>query len=176
MPTSDFSPPSHLDPVQRAQAWREWIAPQPWDRFVTLAFNQAGSPRPVTGLADNQTLALKDKLKEWDGRMQRKVVGTNWAKNHDQRFVGVYTLEKLSTNPHWHGLVRFYEVSDEERRRQGHEFDQWAHTVWRRLVPSGDVIVKAVNDERGAVGYIGKSLLDQLNYANWVPQDEFWRP
>jgi hypothetical protein len=176
MPTSNFSPPSHLDPVQRAKAWREWIAPQPWDRFVTLAFNQAGSPRPVTGVADNQALALKDKLKEWDGRMQRKVVGTNWAKNHDQRFVGVYTLEKLSTNPHWHGLVRFYEVSDEERRRQGHEFDQWAHAVWRRLVPSGDVVVKSVNDERGAVGYIGKSLLDQLNFENWVPQDEFWRP
>lgn len=176
MPSQNFSYPSSFDPAKAAAEWRNWVAQWKWDRFVTITFNEAGNGRPVTGLSDSGVMVLKDKLKEWDGRMQRKVVGSNWAAVHDHRMFCIYTLEKPHVNPHWHGLVHFYKVNDDERRRQAETFDQWANAMWKKLVPSGDVDVKPVYDDTGAIGYIGKSLLDKLNFEHWVPQDEFWRP
>ena len=176
MASRHFHPSPIIDPQRAAEEWRNWAAQWRWDRFVTLTFNQPGSGQPITGLNDRQALRLKDKLKEWDGRMQRKVVGSNWAHIPDNRMFCLYTLEKPTVNPHWHGLIHFFDVDDEERKRQGKQFDEWANFVWKTLVPSGDVDVKTTYDEKGAVGYIGKSLLDRLNFEYWVPQDEFWRP
>jgi len=159
-----------------AQEWRDWVNQWRWDRFVTLTFNQPGNGRPSSGFSDPNMLALKDKLKEWDGRMQRKVVGSNWFEIPDHRLFCFYTLEKPWVNPHWHGLVQFYKVNDSERLRQGEAFDQWADPTWKKLVPSGSVDVKVIYHDEGAIDYVGKSLLDQLNYEYWVPPDEFSRP
>ena len=168
--------PNFLDPTRAAEEWRNWVAGWKWDRFVTLTFNQPGNGQPISSMADSRVLALKETLKEWDGRMQRKVVGSNWAAVHDHRMFCIYTLEKPAVNPHWHGLVHFYNVDDDERARQGKQFDEWANATWKKLVPSGDVDVKTTYDEKGAIQYIGKSLPDKLNFEYWVPQDEFWRP
>lgn len=176
MKSRHFIRPPLLDAERTAKEWRTWVAQWKWDRFVTLTFNRPGDGQPINRLADHRVLALKEKLKEWDGRMQRKVVGRNWAAIHDHRMFCIYTLEKPTVNPHWHGLVQFFNVDDEERLKQGKKFDEWANATWKRLVPSGDVVVKTLHDEKGAVGYIGKSLLDKLNFKHWVPQDEFWRP
>lgn len=130
----------------------------------------------MSAFSDLAVLSLKDKLKEWDGRMQRKVVGSNWFEVPDYQLFCFYTLEKPRVNPHWHGLIHFFNVDDQERLRQGQLFDQWADSTWKRLVPSGNVDVKTTYNEKRAIDYVGKSLLDQLNYEYWVPPDEFSRP
>ncbi|MDC9823972.1 hypothetical protein PRN20_09510 [Devosia sp. ZB163] len=140
---------------------------------MTLTFNQPGSGRPVRGLSDSAVEPLRDKLKEWDARMQRRVIGSNWFNVPDNQLFCLYTLEKPGVNPHWHGLVHFWMADDDERRRQGEKFDRWANELWQDLVPAGDVDVKTVSYEAGAIDYVGKSLLDQLSYANWVPPDSF---
>jgi hypothetical protein len=166
-----FIPPSNTDADKIVEAWREWLGQWKWDRFVTLAFNQAGSGRPVRSDADVRP--LRDKLREWDQRMQRRVIGSNWFNIPDHQLFCVYTLEKPGVNPHWHGLIHFYKVDDDQRRLQGEKFDRWANETWQELVPTGDVDVKVVTYKSGAIDYVAKSLLDKVNYANWVPPDSF---
>jgi hypothetical protein len=166
-----FAAPDTTDRNKIVEEWRRWLGRWGWDRFVTLTFNQAGSGAPVRSGAD--VAPLRDKLKEWDQRMQRRVIGSNWYNVPDNQLFCAYTLEKPSLNPHWHGLVHFYKVDDDERVRQGERFDRWANDVWRELVRSGDVEVKVVHYEDGAIDYVAKSLLDQVNYEHWVPPDSF---
>lgn len=148
----------------------------PWDRFVTLTFNRPGLNSSFSGVTEKEIFELKDKLKEWDGRMQRRVVGSNWQKISDHRMFCTYTLEKSDSNPHWHGLVHFFDVDEPERTRQAAAFDEHASTTWAKLVPAGDVVVEPIYNQSDAIRYVGKSLSNMINFENWVPPDEFGRP
>ncbi len=108
--------------------------------------------------------------------MNRCLIGRNWAKLHDYRMFNMYTMELPRTNPHFHGLVRFFNVDQAERERQAKIFDDRAEGIWKYLVASGDIDVKPVFNEIGVARYIGKSITDSLNYENFIPPDEFWRP
>jgi hypothetical protein len=108
--------------------------------------------------------------------MQRRLIGSKWASLHDRRFFSVYTLEKAGTNPHWHGLIQFYDAAGNELARQGRVFDEYAHDQWRALVLTGDAVVKTVFDNPGAIDYVAKSLATNVNYTHYVLPDAFWRP
>ena len=171
MPSRKFVVPPTTDQKKIEADWREWLRTWKWDRFVTLTFNQSGNGRPVRSDAD--IAPLRDKLKEWDQRMQRRVIGSNWFNVPDNQLFCAYTLEKPGLNPHWHGLVHFWMAPDDERRRQGEIFDRWANETWQNLVPSGDVVVKVVTYEGGVIDYASKSLLGEVNYENWIAPDSF---
>ncbi|SEQ53348.1 hypothetical protein SAMN05428969_3408 [Devosia sp. YR412] len=163
-------------PEKVAEEWVQWVSQWKWDRFVTLTFNNAATKSPLRGQADRQILAAREKLKAWDARMQRKLIGRKWASNHDQRLFCTYVPEKATVNIHWHGLVRLWDVEGDERRRQLAKFDEWADRIWRDLVPPGNADVKEVHDDHGIARYTSKSLTDVINFEYWVAPDEFWRP
>src|SRR4051812_45387921 len=107
--------------------------------------------------------------------MNRVLLGRNWARLHEFRTYNFFFLEKSVEHPHWHCLVKFFNVDDAERDRQAALFDRSAEGEWKALVrwESGDV--KAISYNRGALSYFAKSLIDLLNWEHYIVPDEFWR-
>ena len=67
-----------------------------FDFFVGLAINDiAVGPRRAREL-----------VREWNGRMDRRIVGKQWLKRPDERIFSLYVLEKPGSNPHWHAFIR----------------------------------------------------------------------
>jgi hypothetical protein len=96
-----------------------WLDQWKFDRYITLATNDPGlSVKPVHGSKLPYVL-LRDRLREWDKRLNHAILGRNWAIRHADRMWSFFFLEKPSSNPHWHGLVRFFpvdgmEITDQE--------------------------------------------------------------
>lgn len=141
-----------------------------FDRYVTLTFNDlslaSSSSRRVTAF-------MKDKLREWDGRINRKLIGRNWAKMPEFRTFCFFAPEKVGSNPHWHGLVRFFDADEEEHLRQSERFDEWAQALWVKLVPSGTVDIQMIDSQVPTAKYVAKSLGYDVNYDHFVLPDEF---
>ena len=108
--------------------------------------------------------------------MNRRILGREWAKLHEFRLFYFYALEKPSVNPHWHGLIHFFDAPEAERNRQAQVFDEWANPTWKRLVPAGVIVVAHAHDSEGAINYLAKSLMNGVNFENYIVPDEFWRP
>lgn len=167
--------PTIIDPQRTKAEWKEFFGRWEWDRFVTITFNQPGEGRPLANTSGTQILDQKKLLRKWDARMNRKILGREWAKLHEFRLFYVYALEKADLNPHWHGLVHFFDAPDDERRRQAEVFDRWADPIWKSLVPSGDVDVVPAWERTGAINYLAKSLTYGVNFEHYILPDEFWR-
>ncbi|MCP8884494.1 hypothetical protein NIM87_13320 [Devosia sp. XJ19-1] len=172
----EYFRPALINAAATKDAWLRWTIERQWDRYITLSFNEPAKLNRLGDVTESEIASRRDKLKEWDGRMNRCLLGRNWAKLHDYRMFNMYTMEKPRTNPHFHGLVHFFNVDEAERERQAKIFDDRAEDIWKYLVASGDVDVKPVFNELGVANYVGKSITDSLNFENWVPPDEFWRP
>jgi len=80
-----------------------WLEQWKFDRFVTLATNRANMPGREFGSHDERLTGL---VKEWDGRMNRKLAGPKWAKRRKVRLWAFYFLEKPKANPLRRGLIR----------------------------------------------------------------------
>ena len=144
-------------------AYKGWLENFKFDKFFTLATNDSVPPA-----------RMRDLLREWDGRMNRKLVGNKWVERIEDRMFPFYFLEKPITNPHWHGLVRF--VGDEPKRvKQQLIFDEQIEKLWRKLVPTGTAVVRQVYDQKGANEYVAKELYHELQYMQMVTPDEFER-
>ena len=91
---------------------------------------------------------------------------------HADRMFTFFALEKSSSNPHWHGLIRFYSQDPAERLRQEQEFDRVAARCWVKLVPSGTTDVQAIFDNLGAAEYISKTMEYDVSYEHYVVPDE----
>jgi hypothetical protein len=153
----------------------EWLDTWEFTRFVTLATNDAsmsGSSLPTSKLPYG---LLRDRLREWDGRMNHVIAGKRWAERHADRMWAFYFLEKPDTNPHWRGLIRFFPIEGKTREYQEQIFDENAGPVWKRLVPAGTVDVQPVPVQRGVAAYVAKELGRPLQYEHFVTPDEFMR-
>ena len=151
---------AHLANVTAFTAWLEnWK----FDKFFTLATNKSVAPA-----------IMRDRLREWDGRMNRKIVGREWSERIEDRMFSFYFLEKPVTNSHWHGLVRFF-GDDGLRAKQQLIFDDQIEKLWRKLVPTGTVEVRQVYDQAGANEYVAKELYHELQYTQMVTPDELER-
>lgn len=151
---------------------REWLARWPFSRFVTLTLNEPGMG---VGHYTSATAAhMRDRLYQFDGRMNHKLLGKDWQRRPDNRMFHFFAPEKLTHNPHWHGVVCFYGATGDELLRQENIFDHYAPSIWSDLVPKGSVDVKPVNDLPGGIEYIAKSQWLQVNYDHCIFPDEFW--
>jgi hypothetical protein len=83
-----------------------WLDRWGFDDFVTLATNNPSLGRAQSGSSADYC-RLRDLLRERDSRMHRKLVGRDWVRRKADRMWGFYFLEKPSSNPHWHALIRF---------------------------------------------------------------------
>lgn len=151
---------------------RMWIARWPFSRFVTLTLNSPGMGKVETIAATASH--MRDRLYQFDARMNRKLIGRDWQRRPDNRMFHFFAPEKLATNPHWHGLVYFFGAQGSELRRQEDMFDRHADSIWSDLVPKGSADVKAIYDLPGGVDYVAKSLPSLLNWDYCIFPDEFW--
>ncbi|MBS0126551.1 hypothetical protein KB874_20940 [Aestuariicoccus sp. KMU-90] len=134
-----------------------------FDYFVTLATNHSTlTPR-----------AMRDRLKIWDARMNRFLIGPKWNRRPDERLVWFAFLEKAAVNPHWHLLVELDPAppSATAKARQA-RFEIEAKLNWEGLVKSGDVDVKTVADPR-VIEYCSKELWSDDAFTAFVCSREF---
>jgi hypothetical protein len=149
----------------------EWLDRWHYDRFITLATND---PSLAIHSSNKSGLErMRRLLKEWDARVNRKVVGPKWSERPEDRTWGFYFLEKAGSNPHWHGLVQFFPPWPESREKYESEFDEWAPIYWKQLMPSGSVDIQNIADQRGINEYVCKSAGFAVSYENFVVPDEF---
>jgi hypothetical protein len=104
--------------------------------------------------------------------MNSAILGRHWAKRHSDRIWAFYFLEKLSSNPHWHGLIRFFPVDNYPQAELERAFDANALPIWKKLVPSGTVDVQPITVQRGVIEYVGKMLPYPISYEHFVTPDE----
>lgn len=151
-------------------AMAEWLSRWPFQRAVTLTCNKPGDGLMQT--IEKSADFMRDRLCRWDGRVNRKLVGRDYYKKLHACMFTFFTLEKISVNPHWHGLVHF--MGDEDHaKRQMEIFDDQAALIWSTLMPSGTADVKKIDDAAGAVRYACKSLCMKVNSPYFVVPDEF---
>ena len=169
-PTLTLLPP-RIVPALRSEI-AEWVDRWQYSRFITLATNDISlgtAQLPTSKLPHG---VLRDRLREWDGRINHAILGKHWAKRHSDRIWAFYFLEKPSSNPHWHGLIRFFPVDDYPQVEQERAFDANASPIWKNLVPSGTVDIKPITVQRGIIDYVGKMLPYPLSYEHFVTPDE----
>jgi len=134
-----------------------------FDYFVTLATNHSTLSQQ----------AMRDRLKIWDARMNRFLVGPKWNNRPDERLVWFAFLEKAAVNPHWHLLVELDpappSATAQDRQKR---FEIEAKLNWEGLVKSGDVDVKTVADQR-VIEYCSKELWRDDAYMAFVCSREF---
>lgn len=172
----EYFRPAPINPAATKDALLRWLAEWRWDRYVTLSFNEPAKLNRLGDVTESEIASRKDKLKEWEGRMNRRLLGRNWAKLRDKHMSNFYTMEKPRFSPHYHGLVHFPNTDHVERERKGKLFDTFAEETWNHLVASGDVDIQPVVDRQVVERYICKSITDGLNYENWVLPNEFGHP
>jgi hypothetical protein len=166
--------PSRIVPDLRSEI-PPWLDQWRFTRFVTLAMNDStmGDARlPTSKVAYGRH---RDLLREWDGRINHAILGRSWAKRHSDRIWAFYSLEKPRTNPHWHGLIRFFPVENMSFVEQERIFDENTGRIWKKLVPSGSVDVQPITVQRGVVEYVSKMLGYELSYEHFVTPDELIR-
>jgi hypothetical protein len=163
--------PSRAAPAARKD-FRKWLQEWQFTRFITLTFNDSMvGDAPAAGSSQKGGFVYA-RLKMWDARVNAKLLGKHWAKMAPDRTFAFFVLEKSASNPHWHGLVRFYTEDPAELLRQEGLFDQHAGRIWRRLVKSGTSDIQIVTDQAGATKYITKSFGNDVDYWNFIVPDQ----
>jgi hypothetical protein len=165
--------PSRKVPALRSEI-PAWIDRWQYSRFITLATNDTGLGSENYNAAVPNA-RMRDLLREFDGRMNHAILGKHWARRDADRIWAFWFLEKPNSNPHWHGLVRFFPVDGYPITAEEAIFDERAEPVWKRLVPGGSVDVKPITVQRGVIDYVGKMVSYPISYESFVTPDEFKR-
>jgi hypothetical protein len=157
---------SLLRPQQSLTELRNWMKKKyVFDRFITLSFNEPSDPD-----------GCRKRLKSWDARMSRAMLGPQWSKMRDARMFGFFGLEKANRNAHWHGVIRLIPSEVKTRTQICIEFDANAVGAWKKLVPSGSADVKGIGDQTASdafVDYMTTSVSFEGNWGRFIIPDEF---
>ncbi|MBO9399944.1 hypothetical protein J7399_10415 [Shimia sp. R9_1] len=148
-------------------AMREWLGPMYFTHLVTLTTNDQSFKRE----------RMKDRLRNWDGRVNREIVGPKWLKRYDERINWIAFPEKAGVNPHWHLLLQL--TSDQIRDLgASNDFNRIVKRTWSKLVPSGssdvELIKASVADSTTVADYVTKSLGYEPNIEDFVIFREFF--
>lgn len=150
----------------------DWLNDWQFSRFVTLTFN-ANAPQSRNKIPN--TDQVRRTLRKWDAFMNHELIGRYWSERHADRMFNVYFPEKLDSNPHWHGLIRFMDAPGHSVSDQQLDFDTHANRLWTKLVPAGSVDVQTVRWQEGAAKYATKAIEDGVIYELFIVPDEFVR-
>lgn len=131
---------------------------RPWSHWVSLAFND---PEISTFLTDIEPVLMRDRVKEWDARMNRKIIGPKWQRRPDERMFWFLTPEALDRNPHLHGYVYV-------RPDQRLAFDIHAALTWETLCPKGSAEIETFDLEKAKPGYATKQTFKRINFENFI--------
>jgi hypothetical protein len=149
-------------------ALEEWLATIDADLFVTLSFAQhvqLGSARQL--------------LRQWFARLDNHYLGRGWARrSSDQRTFAILVPENISTNLHYHCLMRLptwgQTQSIADRTATLAQF-------WNRIVPRGTCDVELIYNLPWVARYVAKQLvrpryLDHYLLASEFHSDRFKKP
>ncbi|SNR78269.1 hypothetical protein [Puniceibacterium sediminis] len=146
------------DRYRAVKEMRERLRRHHFDYFITLTANDP------TASYDK----MKRALKNWDARVNRLIVGSNWQERPDERLLWFAFLEKADSNPHWHLLAEM--DPDLIVRRQAFfdsiDISLEMDRIWSHLVPGGTCDVQPFRDE-GAIQYVTK------DYHRAMDRDHF---
>jgi hypothetical protein len=138
----------------------EWLATIDADLFVTLSFAQnarLGSARQLLG--------------QWFACLDNHYLGRSWARRStDDRMFAIATPENISTNLHFHCLMRLPSWG----RTEGIA-DRTAtlERFWRRIVPRGTCDAELIYDLPGAARYVAKQLVRPGYREQYLLASEF---
>lgn len=127
---------------QLQSAWRDFVADQTWNFWITLNFNREATFE-----------GAKAKLIALDARLNRAILGSDWAKKpQDQRLRFVAFPEHPDSNFHYH-VFMFSPKTD--------GLDALVTKHWEKLVPGGQAHVctpEQAEDWEVLSGYSTKAL------------------
>lgn len=127
-----------------------------WSFFVTLSSNDRSRASKSSGPSFATTAGaeafMRNRLRNWDARVNRALLGKHWLLKPDERLQAFAVLEKPASNPHWHLLVQ---MRCQHPRR---DFVEAAEVAWQALVAAGSVDVQPVVSRVGLSRYVTKSM------------------
>lgn len=151
----------YATPQERRQAIHSWLTDTfNFTHFLTLATNSS----------EYSLRTMRDRLRAWDGRVNRRLYGPKWHAHFDECVWYFGFLEKPDTNPHWHLLMRF-----DDHAKIG-SLTEAAHRSWLQLVPSGTTDVVPITEKPAYVNdYVLKRVGHEVEYEHFITPDEFRR-
>ena len=141
-------------------ALEEWLATIDADLFVTLSF------------AQNARLgSARQPLRRWLSCLDNHYLGRGWARRtSDERTFAIMMLENISTNLHFHCLMRL------PRWGRTQDIAGSATTLdrfWCRIMPRGTGDVALIDDLPGAARYVAKQLVRPGYHEHYLLASEF---
>lgn len=148
-------------PARRRQAIQKWLDEEfTFTHFMSLASN---SP-------DVSIRTMRDRIKFWDARLNRKLLGPKWRRHWDEATWWFAFLEKPDVNVHWHVLARFQD------RAKLTTFARAAEQVWLEILPGGSVDFQVITGRHDRVtDYVSKRVGHDVEFAEFITPDEFRR-
>jgi len=137
---------------------RQMLAQHDWNYFVTANFN-----------AERTQQSVRQALKRWHAKLDRKLLGGRWQRKTEQRTLFVACCENAETNVHWHLMVKVAEKRQEL-------FEAAAAVLWEHEVASGTMDVQKLvtkADELKAASYATKGLWLAKGIESFVLSTEF---
>lgn len=116
------------------------------DLFVTLSFSQ-----------NTRFQQARPFLRDWFARLDNHYLGRRWTRrNSDERTFAVAVPENISTNLHYHCLMRLPAWG---RTQPIEECTVVLDRYWRRLAWGGTCDVQQITDLAGLAFYLAKQLV-----------------
>jgi len=138
----------------------QWLATINADLFVTLSFAQ-----------NARLAAARQSFRQWFARLDNYYLGRGWARrNSDERTFAILIPENISTNLHYHCLMRLPSWGPTQR------IINCAATLerfWGRIVPRGTCDVEPIYDLAGAARYVVKQLVRPGHHEHYLLASEF---
>lgn len=142
-----------------------WLQEQRFTHFITLTTHEHSLS--IDG--------MRHRLREWDARVNRALIGRNWHKRRDQRIWFHAFLESPGVNPHWHILLRLDDTPVAGCIPDTQMLKDYARRAWARLSPAGTVDVQEITGKTDLklTNYVAKELRHMAQYSSFVLPDEF---
>lgn len=140
-------------------AWVRWIGDQEWDDYWTVNFNCRSS-----------VLTAKKKLGDLCQRFDRHHIGRRYLKKSGARTLVIGFPEHVSSNIHFHCLVRHNLKCDLTYKTKQSLLEYW----WKGLLPSGTVHCQAAYDPEGAARYSTKEYFRADRFHDAFLSSDFW--
>eukprot|EP00435_Cladocopium_sp_Y103_P077069 s1_g808.t1 len=127
-----------------------------WSFFVTLSSNDRSraskSLAPSFANSGTAEAFMRDRLRRWDARVNRALLGKHWLVRPEERIEAFGVLEKPGCNPHWHLLVKL------RCRHPKRDFSEAVEEAWLALVAAGSVDIQPVDGMVGLSRYMTKTM------------------
>jgi len=130
----------------------------------------------ITLTANHQPISysrMRDRLREWDARINRYLNGPKWQKRPDERLLWFAFPEKLEVNPHWHLIAQVDpDIENTNRLVRTERLPLVGERFWLELLPQGSFDCQDIDSKR-VIQYVTKAVASELYFEKFVVFREF---